>query len=162
MKILSSFDRSRAAWHLGYNAGAQIPAGDYARFIEATNKIPDSYWYERIINQLNRCDRAYDVSDVLGASTGATGLQPTRSEVIAGDVNRTMIVSEPDKANAKWWEIYLTECDRLAEALYIANYRRELVRRYAFERSGSEFINALPGPADVAVGTRIFLSEDWR
>ncbi len=159
---LSDFDRSRASWHLGYNSGANIPAGDYARFIEATERIPDGYWYDRIINQLDRCDRAFAVSDVTGASTGSTGLQPTRSEVIAGDVNRTMIISEPEKANARWWQIYLTEVDRLAESLYVANYRREIVRRYAFERSGAEFIQALPGPADTAVGTRLFLNTCWR
>ena len=55
--------------------------------------------------------------------------------------------------------------DRLAETLYVANYRREDVRRYAFERSGVEFIMAVPGPADTAVGTRIAQatgSVNWR
>ena len=44
--------------------------------------------------------------------------------------------------------------NRLAETLYVANYRRPEVRRYAFERAGSEFIMAVPGPADTAVGSR--------
>ena len=45
--------------------------------------------------------------------------------------------------------------------LYVPNYRRPEVRRYAFERSGAEFIMAVPGPADTAVGTRMMLSTDW-
>ncbi len=34
--------------------------------------------------------------------------------------------------------------------------------RYRYERSGAEFIQALPGPADTAVGSRIYLHEVWR
>jgi hypothetical protein len=56
----------------------------------------------------------------------------------------------------------LREVDRLAETLYVPNYRRPEVRRYAFERAGSEFIMAVPGPADTAVGSRIALSTMWR
>jgi len=44
---------------LGLNVGSQVAAGDMARFEEAINRIPDSYWYERIVNQLDRCDRAW-------------------------------------------------------------------------------------------------------
>ena len=46
--------------------------------------------------------------------------------------------------------------------LYVANYRRPEVRRYAFDRSGAEFILAVPGPADTAVGSRIVLHNTWR
>ena len=56
----------------------------------------------------------------------------------------------------------MRECDRMAETLYVANYRRPEVRRYAFDRAGSEFIMAVPGPADTAVGSRITLSQEWR
>ena len=59
------------------------------------------------------------------------------------------------KGDEYFREIYLRECDRLAETLYVANYRRPEVRRYAFERAGAEFIMAVPGPADTAVGSRI-------
>jgi hypothetical protein len=36
--------------------------------------------------------------------------------------------------------------------LYVPNYRNPEQARYRFNREGSEFIQALPGPADVAVG----------
>jgi hypothetical protein len=50
----------------------------------------------------------------------------------------------------------------LAETLYVPNYRRPEVRRYAFERAGAEFIMAVPGPADTAVGSRMALNNMWR
>jgi hypothetical protein len=56
----------------------------------------------------------------------------------------------------------MREVDRLAETLYVPNYRRPEVRRYAFERSGSEFIMAVPGPADTAVSCRMILHSMWR
>ena len=86
----------------------------------------------------------------------------SRLEQIAGDVARTMATSDPLKGDEYFREIYLREVDRLAESLYVPNYRRPEVRRYAFERAGSEFIMAIPGPADTAVGTRMLLAEIWR
>ena len=86
----------------------------------------------------------------------------SRQEVISGDVQRTISTSEPLKGDEYFREIYLRECDRLAESLYVANYRRPEVRRYAFDRAGSEFIMAVPGPADTAVGSRIVLNQFWR
>ena len=84
---------------------------------------------------------------------------------IVGDSNRAIYQSDPMKAAKDYWEVYLREVDQLAETLYVANYRRSDVRRYAFERSGAEFIMAVKGPADTAVGTRISQavgSMNWR
>ena len=77
-------------------------------------------------------------------------------------MQRTINVSDPLKGDEYFREIYLRECDRLAETLYVPNYRRPEVRRYAFERAGSEFIMAVPGPADTAVGSRIYFANHWR
>ena len=81
---------------------------------------------------------------------------------MAGDVQRTIRTTDPLKADADSYELYLRECDRLAENLYVANFKRPDVRRVAFARSGAEFIMAVPGPADTAVGTRIMLYENYR
>jgi hypothetical protein len=152
---LSDLDISRAAFHLGLNVGSQVAAGDMARFEEAVNRIPDSHWYGRITNQLDRCDRAWDASEVM-KNVGTSGaLAPSRTQRIFGDANRVIDVSDPLNADSQYREVYLRECDRLAETLFVSNYRREEVRRYAFERSGAEFIMAIPGPADTSVGTRI-------
>lgn len=125
-------------------------------------RVPDSYYYDQIINHLSRCDKTWRLSQVFLSETQP---QPSRVERIVGDSNRSIFQSDPLKADKDYREIYLREVDRLAETLYVANYRREDVRRYAFDRTGSEFIMAVPGPADTAVGTRILQAQgamNWR
>ena len=125
-------------------------------------RVPDSYYYDQIINHLSRCDKTWRLSQVFLSETQP---QPSRVERIVGDSNRSIYSSDPLKADKDYREIYLREVDRLAETLYVANYRREDVRRYAFDRTGSEFIMAVPGPADTAVGTRILQAQgamNWR
>lgn len=134
------------------NSGANIPAGDLARLEEAMSQIPDSYFYARVIEHLDRCDKAFRISQIFRVEDQP---QPSRIERITGDTDRAIFQSDPLKADRDYREIYLREVDRLAETLYVANYRREEVRRYAFERSGAEFIMAVPGPADTSVSSRI-------
>jgi len=159
---LNDFDKSRTRFHLGFNAGAQIPAGDRARLEEAMALVPDEYWFNKIQEHLNRCDTAFDVAPLIGGTPGDRNYNPSRIETITGDVLRQINTTDPLKGDEFFWEIYLREVDRLAETLYVPNYRRPEVRRYAFERSGSEFIMAVPGPADTAVGSRIFFAYNWR
>jgi len=125
-------------------------------------RIPDSYFYSRVIEHLDRCDKAYKVSQVFRVEDQP---QPSRIERITGDTDRAIYQSDPLKAAKDYREVYLREVDLLAETLYVANYRREEVRRYAFERGGVEFIMAIPGPADTSVGTRVLQatgSMNWR
>ena len=157
---LNDYQKSKVRFHLGYNAGAEVPAGDRSRLEEAMSLVPDSYFYDQIVYQLNRCETAWEQSafySQLGASKGFS-----RLEEISGDVERTIRTTDPLKADEVSYEIYLRECDRLAETLYVANYKRPEVRAYAFQRSGAEFIMAVPGPADTAVGTRMMLNIAWR
>ena len=151
---LSDFDKSRVRYHLGYFT-VSVPAGDYARLEEAMNTIPDSFFNDRIIIQIGRCDTAEKKTEV--ASTPST-----RLETIAGDVDRTIRSSNAKDALKIWSEIYLYETNRLAGILYVPNYKDPLQARYRYERSGAEFIQALPGPADTAVGSRMHLAENWR
>jgi hypothetical protein len=162
---LAEYDKSRTRFHLGYNSGAQIPAGDRAKLEESMALIPDEYWYDQIIYHLKRCDVAWKASaaipdDWLEGTNSR--LNPSRQEFITGDVQRSISTSDPLKGDEYFREIYLREVDRLGESLYVPNYRRPEVRRYAFERSGSEFIMAIPGPADTAVGSRVWLADHWR
>jgi hypothetical protein len=159
---LSPYDKSRCRFHLGFNTGAQIPAGDSARLEEAMARVPDSFWYAAILDQLDRCDRIWKLSEIFRDSTQP---MPSRIERITGDTDRAIFQSDPLRADRDYREIYLREVDRLAETLYVPNYRREDVRRYAFTRSGAEFIMAVPGPADTAVGTRVVTMTgaiNWR
>jgi len=163
---LDDYSKSKTRFHLGFNSGSQIPAGDRSRLEEAMSLIPDEYWYQQVIYHLKRCDNAWQVSayfpdDILDPN-GSSIVNFSRQEVISGDVQRTISTSDPLKGDEYFREIYLRECDRLAETLYVPNYRRPEVRRYAFERAGAEFIMAVPGPADTAVGSRIVLSQSWR
>jgi len=152
--------KTKTRFHLGFNAGAQIPAGDRARLEEAMSLIPDEYWYGQIVNHIRKCDLAFEAAEYYDAENGQ--VNASRIEQIAGDVQRTIRTTDPLKGDEYAWEIYLREVDRMAETLYVPNYRRPEVRRYAFERSGAEFIMAIPGPADTAVGHRIYFSENWR
>ena len=151
---LSDFDKSRVRYHLGYFT-VSVPAGDYARLEEAMNTVPDSFFVDKIIVQIGRCDTAEKKTEV--ASTPST-----RLETIAGDVDRTIRSSNAKEALKIWSEIYLYETNRLAGILYVANYKDPAQARYRYERSGAEFIQALPGPADTAVGSRMHLAENWR
>ena len=163
---LDEYLKSKVRYHLGYNSGAQIPAGDRARLEEAMALVPDELWYQELVYHIKRCDNAWKVSayfpDDINDVGGSGIVNFSKQEVISGDVQRTISTSDPLKGDEYFREIYLRECDRLAETLYVANYRRPEVRRYAFERSGAEFIMAVPGPADTAVGTRMMLKSMWR
>ena len=161
---LDDYLKSKIRYHLGYNSGAQLPAGDRARLEEAMSLVPDELWYNEIVYHIKRCDNAWKVSayfpDDLNDPNADVNF--SRQEIIGGDIQRTIKQSDPLKGDEYFREIYLRECDRLAETLYVANYRRPEVRRYAFDRAGSEFIMAVPGPADTAVGSRMVLARDWR
>jgi hypothetical protein len=151
---LSDFDKSRVRYHLGYYT-VTVPAGDYARLEEAMNTVPDSYFYDKISIQIERCNTAEKKTEVASNPN-------TRFESVAGDVDRTISSSNAKEALRVWDEIYLYETGRLAQILYVPNYKDPVQARYRFDRSGAEFIQALPGPADVAVGTRIYLNFAWR
>ena len=45
---LNELFKSKCRFHLGFNAGAQIPAGDRSRLEEAMALIPDEYWYNPV------------------------------------------------------------------------------------------------------------------
>lgn len=146
---LSDYDKSRVRYHLGYYV-VSVPAGDYARLEEAMNTVPDSYFYDKISIQIGRCDTAEKKTEVATSPS-------TRLESIAGDVDRTIRSSNAKEALKVWDEIYLYETNRLAGILYVPNYKDPFQARYRYERSGAEFIQALPGVADTAIGSRIYL-----
>jgi hypothetical protein len=157
---LDTFNQSKVRWHLGYNL-TSVPAGDQARLEEAVNNIQDSFWYSKIIEQIGRCDEAEKRTDMTGSVNNAE-VPKGRLENIAGDVVRTVSTTDFKDTLKTWTQIYLYETDRLALHLYVPNYRNPEQARYRFNREGSEFIQALPGPADVAIGTRIKFMEELR
>ena len=157
---LDTFLQSKVRWHLGYNL-TSIPAGDQARLEEALINVQDSFWVSKIVEQLGRCDEAEKRTDMTGSINNDT-IPRNRIESIAGDVDRTVATSDFRETLKTWTEIYIYETDRLAMHLYVPNYRNPAQARYRFNREGAEFIQALPGPADVAVGTRLLLEVSHR
>ena len=157
---LDTFVQSKIRWHLGYNL-TSIPAGDQARLEEAVINVQDSFWVSKIVEQISRCDEAEKRTDMTGSINNNT-IPKNRIESILGDVDRTVSTSDFRETLKTWTEIYIYETDRLAMHLYVPNYRNPEQARYRFNREGAEFIQALPGPADVAVGTRLFLETIHR
>ena len=151
---LDDYNFSRVSYHLAYNI-ATVPAGDYARLIEACNSIPSEFYYDKIIQQIERCEVAERDTEL------ATGRQTSRQETIFGDVSRNINIQDKREVSRIWRENYMYECDRLAHQLYVPNYRDPVAARYRFERSGAEFIQAIPGPPDTARADRLFFGYHW-
>lgn len=152
---LDDFNFSRVAYFLGYNI-ATVPAGDYARLLEACNAIPSEFYYDKIIQQLERCEEAERLTEL------ATGRATSRQETILGDVSRSISIQDKSETARIWRSNFLYECGRLAEMLYVPNYRDPVASRYRFERSGGEFVQAIPGPPDVSRADRLYFYADWR
>ena len=157
---LDTFTQSKIRWHLGYNL-TSVPAGDISRLEEAMNNVQDSFWFSKIVEQIGRCDEAEKRTDMTG-SVNNESTPKSRIESIAGDVDRTVSTSDFKETLKTWTQIYIYETDRLALHLYVPNYRNPEQARYRFNREGAEFIQALPGPADVAVGTSLLLETNYR
>ena len=157
---LDTFTQSKIRWHLGYNL-TSVPAGDISRLEEAMNIVQDSFWFSKIVEQIGICDEAEYRTDMTG-SVNNDSTPKSRIESIAGDVDRTVSTSDFKETLKTWTQIYIYETDRLALHLYVPNYRNPEQARYRFNREGAEFIQALPGPADVAVGTRLLLETNYR
>jgi hypothetical protein len=152
---LDDFNFSRVSYHLGYNI-ATVPAGDYARLLEACNSVPSEFYFDKIVQQVERCEEAERLTEL------ATGRATNRQETILGDVSRSINVQDKREVTRVWRENYMFECDRLAHMLYVPNYKDPVTARYRYERSGGEFIQAIPGPPDTARADRIYFYTKWR
>lgn len=143
---LGQQDRDRCYFHLGYGTGTGIPAQDLAQLEESMRQVRGQYQYNRIVQILNQLDAAWDnylfKDNVL-----------TTKEITSGDFNRSVIrAASVVQANEFVKANYDGMVDALAQELWVPNYRSEKALRYRFERSGGEYIKAVPGPADTSVG----------
>ena len=152
---LDDYNFSRVAYHLAYNI-ATVPAGDYARLVEACNSIPSEFYNDKIVQQIERCEEAERFTEL------ADGRATSRQETILGDDSRSINIQDKRETARIWRENYMYECDRLAQQLYVPNYRDPVAARYRFERSGGEFIQAIPGPPDVSRSDRLYFQANWR
>ena len=143
---LDQQDRDRCYFHLGYGTGAGIPAQDLAQLEEAMRQVRGQYQYNRIVQLLTQLDKTWD--DYLLKQSSLT-----TKELTAGDLNRSVIRSASQVQANQWVRSnYDQMVGDLAQELWVPNYRAEKTLRYRFERAGSEYIKAVPGPADTSVG----------
>jgi hypothetical protein len=152
---LDDFNFSRVAYHLGYNI-ATVPAGDYSRLMQACNSIPSEIYVDKIVQQIERCEEAERLTEL------ATGRATSRQETILGDVSRSINIQDKKETARIWRENYVFETDRLAQMLYVANYRNPVTNRYRFERSGASFVQAIPGPPTASRADRMYFYTNWR
>lgn len=148
MVALSDWDKSRVYFHLGMGARTGIDVADLADVEEACKIIPDEYTHLRVLEQLDICDEAFELSRMTRG-----GNRFTTREQFAGDLSRS-IVRESAKDFRVWHENYLNECRNLAQLLWCPLYRDEQMLRYRYERAAGAFISCIPGPADTSVSSR--------
>ena len=94
---LNEYLKSTIRFHLGYNSGAQMPAGDRARLEEAMALVPDELWYNQIVYHIKRCENAWKVSAYFPDDINETGghgiVNFSSPEIMPGDVQRTLSTS---------------------------------------------------------------------
>jgi hypothetical protein len=159
VSALDDCNFERVCYHLNYNISAVSPS-DYARLLEACNNIPSDFYYNKIINQIQRCESA-EVYTELASNRGAS-----QQEVILGQgdevLNRTITVQDNRKVMRIWRENYLYECDRLSAILHVVNYKDPVIAESRFIVNEGEFIQTLPGPVDPARFDDLYFFNSWR
>lgn len=157
MPALTEADKQRARWHL-YGSGGGVPAGDKAAIEEAIDNLPDNYTVQQVRRQLDRCDAAWEKTDVNGTSDPPV----FQREITSGDINRSVVRSAQDKRLVDYyWQIYYKEVEDLARILWVPEYRTPENDHWRFARSGGEYVMSLPGAADSCVSDRIYLSINY-
>ena len=124
MPKLNPNDKERARFHLGLSCIVNIDVGDVIRFEQAITEIPSDYIVRKIRELLDRCDKTYENLDMV------TNEGRSVSELITGDINRSVIRTEYREQQRIWWAEYQKVTDRLASMLGCANYNHEGMERY--------------------------------
>jgi hypothetical protein len=155
---LDDYNFERVCYHLNYNISAVSPA-DYSRLLEACNNIPSDFYYSKILEQIERCNRA-EVYTELASNRGAS-----QQETILGQgeevLNRTITIQDNRKMMRVWRENYLYECDRLSSILHVVNYKDPTIAHSRFIATEGDFIQSLPGPPNPALYDDVFFSTLW-
>lgn len=115
MSSLAAVDKSRVRYHLAYNES--VPTGDRALLELRMTRIADTYTVSKIVERLNRCDRTETESETDAQTSGIAS-----KRLLLGDVNRTDVLYETVSLE-KRYKAYLKECDAVAVALGVKNWR---------------------------------------
>ena len=147
---LSERDKSRVRFHLGYADYAGIQTGEVEQLETAMSTVRDEVVLTYIRNYLDTLDAIFLAKDPTNPDSF------TQIQLFAGDINRTRTDKSPITTMKQWGEIYRQYCDELANTLFVTNFRNKDYA-YRFSRSGSAYINAVPGMAVPNIGSRIFM-----
>lgn len=154
MPALTEIDKSRVRYHLRYAAPNSIPAGDYGRLELQMQSLPDDYTVQRVRSHLDRCDRAFEMTEI---GNGAFD----RKQLVTGDINRATVTST-NKDFIQAERAYLAETDRLAYLLNVPNYADPEVGYGRWVRYGDVSVLASSiGVPDTCTGDRIYLSNNY-
>lgn len=153
MVALSKEDQERVYFHLGIGSRAGVDAGDIAQIEEAFNTIPSDYQLNRIIEQLDICDVAWETARLVRADNSRF----TTKEQYTGDINRAVLREAADDIQI-WQRNYLNETRELAQLLWVPNYREQGMDKYRYERSAGAFIKSIPGIADTSIASKL---QQW-
>lgn len=152
MSSLADADKSRARYHLAYNES--VPTGDRALMEVRMSRIADSFTVGKIKDRLDRCDRTEFESESDEQSSGIAS-----KRILLGDVNRTdlLYTAATLQQQAK---AYMKECDALALALGVRNWRDPELEPY--RRMSETIIDpVIPAPVEITYnltyGTDLYL-----
>jgi hypothetical protein len=121
-----------------------IDEGDVRAVEQAVVTIRDKTIYDYILSQLDRCDRAYSMTEMVN--------EPAYKKLLyTGDLNRARIDFEIAESSRLWNENYLLECDKLGKILNCPNYWRPEVEQQRRQRLAAVYVYPIDGPADTCI-----------
>ena len=145
---LSSDDKERVFIHLGMASRTGIDEGDVRAVEEACQTIWSKTVLNLILDQLDRCDRAWANKEMIN--------EPAyKKQLYAGDLNRSRIDFELAQSARLWNENYLHECDILGKILNCPNYWRPEVEAERRQRQAAVYVTPIKGPADTTILSKI-------
>lgn len=145
MSSLTPLQKSRIRFHLSITDA--VPSGDLFYANQRLEVPRDESTISLIKRNLDGLDQTYQLM------TDPDSV--TRTEVITGDVNRSIVNTEvgPKTIVAR----YKMQCNLLADSLGVRNFRFEPLNDMAF----SSVISHIVRPDGSSVGSRILMAESW-
>lgn len=149
MVALSSYNKERVYFHLGYASRVAIDVADVSRVEQACEEIYSDFLKGKLEDLLDKADLTYEQKFLV------TNNWFDAREIYEGDINRASRRNEPQKQQRIWQEEYLRVTDEIAKELRVTNYNRPDSWAYTHYRNEGTYINAIPGPADTSTASRI-------
>lgn len=149
MVALNNLDKERVFFHLGYGSRVAIDVADVSRVEMACNEIYSDFQKSMIEDLLDKADLTYEQRFMV------TNNWFDAREIYEGDINRASRRQEPQKQQRIWQEEYLRVTNEIAKVLRVTNYNAPDSWAYTHYRNEGTYINAIPGPADTSVSSRI-------